>query len=221
MDIDYIRNNPTLDDIYDNLIMKYNEIIPVEVDKDYTLLINLLNDYLKEQKGLDDIKKVLNKIFVNYMDFSFDLNTPYITNFGANIETNIRLSIMLSNYLNMRKIAYKKAFILASSIIEGEIPDYKLYEDFNLIKTLLHDFTLDNFYADITIYLSNDTLDRFYNECYLISVVNNILDKGTVNEELLYNLEIELGSSYKKIINYIKKRYLIRKKCLYYEKNRN
>ena len=213
MDAEPIRTSGKCADmVYERFIEEYSKYIPEDID----LLFSNLMNYIKENnlnngQYIDFIKSTLKELLNVNLDFNIE--EKYI-NFNDNTETNYRLSILLPIIVKLRSLTYKKAFTLASEIVEGNIPDYKLYEDLNLAHNVILENPVTNFYADLTTYLSDDTIDRFYNECAMLNIVINALEGKKITLEQIDSIDKSVYKLHSRTFEYLKRRFVKRNKIL-------
>ena len=207
----------TYDKVFNNISSEYYNYVPEELDEKLTNLVNLLEEYLVHQTRLDEIKSIMKDLpSISFLDKEI---TPKLIDFNDNSETNMRLSIMLPKIAKLRMQVFKIAYNICQDIIEEKITDAKVHENFHLALGILYNNPIENFYADLTIYLSDYHLDRFYNELELYNIVSSILDGKEISEEVISQLEYKLDKSHKKEIEYIKKRFIPKTKQLERGKN--
>lgn len=213
MNVSYVKKNVTIDMIYNRLVVEYSSIFHQRSDQHFTLLMNLIHDYLlyQNEKTKDMIRNLLIKILKNREDELLDITYhPSIINFSSEKKTNEGLKRFIPTFIKIRQLAYHNAYILASKLVEEEIPDTEIYEDFNLLSHLLSKFTFENFYADIAIYKEKENLERFYQECDLLDMIVAIIKKESISGKRFEELESFFGENEQKLFGYLKKRFLIR-----------
>lgn len=201
------------DIVYFSFITEYGKYIPNDLDKIFSSLVNNIEEYNRYQGNyINLIKDNLKSIdSIDFLDTK--VRNEYI-DFNGNPEENLRLSMLLPKIIKLRQIAYKKAYFLASDLVLGNIPDYKLHEDFLLANKVIRELSLENFYADLRIYYSENTIDRFSYESALIDLVYDALNGKSITLDKLNELEHNLYKIHTNIFDYLKRRYVKRNKIL-------
>ena len=200
------------DPVYFAFITEYSKYISPEVDEIFVCLINNIIDYIEYQGNyINLIKDSLPKANISDLDINFK---EEMINFNGTPEENLRLSILLPKIIKLRALIYKKAYYLASDIVLGRLPDNKLQEDIILANMVLKDLTLENFYADLVTYNTEESIERFYSECKLIDLIIKALDGEALSIEQVSSLEHDLYKMHKDIFGYLKMRYIKRNSVL-------
>lgn len=201
------------DEVYNELTNEYSKYIPRNIDKIFVDLMNHITKYNKYQgrfinlikddlKQIDDISCLNTKVRTKYLDFK---GLP---------EENLRLSILLPKIIKLRQLAYQKAYYLASDIILNKMSDYHLHEDFLLAYNTINELDIDNFYVDLRIYNTEQTIDRYFDECALIDLICDALSGKDISIDTIENLEHNLYKMHNKIFEYLKRRYVKSNKIL-------
>ncbi len=201
------------DMVYFSFITEYGKYIPNDLDKTFSNLMNNIDEYNKYQGNYINLIKENLKLIDN-IDFLDTKVTNNYIDFNGRPEENLRLSMLLPKIIKLRQIAYKKAYFLASDLVLGNIPDYELHEDFLLANKVIRELPLENFYADLRIYYTENTIDRFFNECFLIDLVCNALNGKSIALDSVNELEHNLYKIHTNIFDYLKRRYVKRNKIL-------
>ena len=208
MELNQIRRNKSSDLVFNAFTLEYSKYIPEDLDLEFTNLINNLYEYHTNQTNTIPLIKA-NLKNINIDRINFNVKTKLI-DFNGNAETNYRLSILLPKIVKMRLLAYQKAYYISGDIILGDIPDYKLYEDFLLSYKVMETKPLANFYADLRIYLNDNNLNRFYNECELLDLVIKALEGEKISLPEIEQLESKLSGKDGLILDYLKTRFIPR-----------
>lgn len=208
MELNQIRRNKSSDLVFNAFTLEYSKYIPEDIDLEFTNLINNLYEYHTYQSDIIPLIK-MNFKNININRINFNVKTKLI-DFNGNGETNYRLSILLPRIVKMRLLAYQKAYYLGTDIVLGNIPDYKLYEDYLLSIKVMENKPLANFYADLRIYINDDNLNRFYNECEFLDLIIKSLEGEKISKEEIEQFESKLSGKDDLILDYLKNRFIPR-----------
>ena len=214
MEIEPIQRYGSLDDeVYYSFIIEYGKYIPTTLDEIFTDLMNNVQEYnIYHGNYINLVKNDLKRIGnIDVLDTL--VNEEYI-DFNGTGEVNLRLSMLLPKIVKLRQIAYKKTYDLASVLVLEEVPDFRLYENYILASDTIKELSFENFYADLRIYNTEETISRFYDEALLIDIVCNALNGKDISLEEVNTLEHNLYKIHTNIFNYLKERYVRRNKTL-------
>ena len=203
--IEPLKNN-TSDVIYNNITNYYNGFIGEDYDKLFCDLIEVLEDNTTKEEKQKLLPSLLSKI--SDIEFlSADIPIELI-DFKASPELNLRLSIMINKIIKLRQKVYQKAYYIAQNLVEQKDTDSKILEDLKLGIEVILECSIENFYADLTIYLSDEHLDRFYNELDLIDITIAALNGEEISQNTVDNLSYRLNNTHQKEISYLKSRFV-------------
>ncbi len=214
MDAEPIRTSgKCTDEVYERFIEEYSKYIPENIDLLFSNLLNYLYENNINNGQYTIVIKNTLKELINVDIFDEVIEEKYI-DFKDNAETNYRLSILLPMIVKFRMLTYKKAYDLASKIVLGNIPDYKSYEDLNLARIVLIENPITNFYVDLTSYLSEESLERFYNECTMLNLINNALEGKGITLEDIEKIDKNVYKLHSRTFEYLNNRFVQRNRFL-------
>lgn len=213
MELKALNTRRTSDNEYNIILREYRLNIPLKMEARFARLINLLNEYLlyNSENTLNEIKNSLKVIYQNGYNEMLGDNITFHKDSLNRIDEDNNFYRLLTSFILMRRTVFSKALSLASEIAMGNIPDYKLQEDFNLAKSLIHYDMFANFYVDLTIYRSESALERFNKECTLMEMIIGYFKTGTISEEILKQLnDYSFEHNQAKMLDYFNKRFVPR-----------
>ena len=116
MDANVIRSNATGDSDYDMLIKEYRLNIPSVMESRFISLVNCVHEYL-----LEEDEKVLERIRRNILIIlrkSYDSILDQELSFSSSlVKFDDRFIKLITSFIRMRKICFRRAYILATKII--------------------------------------------------------------------------------------------------------
>ena len=197
---------------FERFIQEYSKYISEEADKAFSDLVNyIVENYKNDGQYVNLIKTTLKEL----IDVNLDINIEekYI-DFNDVAETNYRLSILLPIIVKLRSLEYQKAFLLGTMIANNQEADYSLVEEFILAYKTIIENPFTNFYVDLTTYLSDESLERFYGECEMLKLVINALEGKEITINQLDSIDKNIYKLHSRTFEYLKRRFVQRNKIL-------